>query len=82
MSKFRKKLVIIEAIQWTGDNLAEIQTFMQDNLPEYVDIDNSLVIGTLGGAHIASKGDFIICDIAGEYYPCRPNIFEETYESA
>jgi hypothetical protein len=41
---------------------------------------NKLVIATLEGEMVASEGDYIICGVQGEYYPCKPNIFEATYE--
>lgn len=87
MAKYRKKPVVIEAMEWTGDNIAEIQMFMEDNLPGYVgrqfsNADDLLMIHTLEGDHIANIGDFIIRGVKGEYYPCKPDIFDMTYEKA
>ena len=90
MSYYRKKPVVIEAIQWTGSNLEEIKSFVGKSL-QY-DINDAawkvgkgapcidIVIKTLEGDHICTKGDFIIKGINGEFYPCKPDIFEKTYE--
>jgi len=80
MPKFRKKPVTIEAVQYTGENSKEIVTFMERLFP-YFNADNSLVIPTLEGEMKASKGDWIIKGVKGEFYPCKPDIFEATYES-
>lgn len=80
--KYRKKPVVVEAIRWDGDNLEEIATFMgkytysNKLLPCF-----SLTIFTLGGRMDASIGDYIIKGIKGEFYPCKPDIFEQTYEA-
>jgi len=80
--KFRKKPVVIEAMQWTGNNLSEIEAFINQGKP-WGNTDNpeSIVIHTLKGNHTASKGDWIIKGVKGEFYPCKPDIFEQTYES-
>jgi hypothetical protein len=75
--KFRKKPVVIEAVQWTGDNLSEIQRFYR---PNEILIGDKIVIRTLEGTMTADKGDWILKGIKGEYYPCKPDIFAETYE--
>ena len=77
--KFRKKPVEIEAIQWTGDNIDEISKFMNYKLHDY-DKFNGLHIYTLEGRYKASINDWIIKGIVGEFYPCKPDIFENTYE--
>ena len=76
MAKFRKKPVMIEAIQWRGDNLEEIKDFM--GYYEYA--KKNLIIHTLEGKMIAQVNDWIIRGVQGEYYPCKPDIFEKTYE--
>lgn len=76
MPKYRKKPVEIEAIQWTGDNLDEIKKFM--GYYEYA--KGNLIIKTLEGNMLASPGDYIIKGVKSEFYPCKPNIFKETYE--
>ena len=80
MAKYRKKPVVIEAIRWTGDNYGEIERFI-DGATMLRTLHNvNLIIGTFEGDHIASKGDFIIKGVHGEFYPCKPDNFEKTYE--
>ncbi len=79
MAKYRKKPVVIEAIQFNGRNSADIHEFCGDKVREPVGKDY-LEIETLEGVHIASPGDYIIKGIKGEFYPCKPDIFELTYE--
>lgn len=85
MKKYRKKPVVIEAVRYTGNNYNEIAEWMRVNLgyepgaqgsPEGVE----LAIPTLEGIMIASPGDYVIKGVAGEFYPCKPDIFEQTYE--
>ena len=94
MAKYRKRPVVIEAIQWTGENLRQIITFT-DGSPEtrtshagmmweqYSDLvaADGLKIFTLEGKMNADVGDWIIKGVKGEHYPCKPDIFEATYES-
>lgn len=82
--RFRKKPVAIEAVQWTGKNYTEVYAFYDpDNeKPALVGSMGTLTIPTLEGEHIASPGDWIIKGVAGEFYPCKPDIFEATYEPA
>lgn len=76
--KYRKKPVVIEALQYTGYNDDEIIKFTKGMAQKGV--GKSLIIPTLEGDHIASVGDYIIKGIKGEFYPCKPDIFEKTYE--
>ena len=90
--KFRKKPVVIEAIQWTGENERDMYDFLEGHKDRYItttgdnfEINHSkvkggLVIRTLEGEHIANIKDWIIKGIKGEFYPCKPDIFKETYE--
>lgn len=81
--KFRKKPVVIEAIQWTGDNLNEIAGAFPDMSYDARErAQGTLKILTLEGDMIASVGDWIIRGIKGEHYPCKPDIFEATYQRA
>lgn len=76
--KYRKKPVIIEAIQWTGENPKDCMKFCSSGV---ADVNNdTILIKTLEGTMMASKNDFIIKGIKGEFYPCKPDIFEQTYE--
>lgn len=75
--KYRKKIVVIEAIRFTGSNYEEIREFIGQNT---LYSDSSIVITTLEGDMVAQKGDYIIKGVQGEFYPCKPDIFKETYE--
>ena len=83
--KYRKKPVIIEAIQFedNSDRIIEIHEFMGGDTirVNYEDKNNPyLKIETLEGIMKASVGDYIIKGVNGEFYPCKPDIFEKTYE--
>jgi hypothetical protein len=84
MSKFRKKPVVIEAIQFDGTVRGGglIQDFVgptatTDHKPN---IGFIVCIPTLEGEMRAQPGDWIIKGVKGEFYPCKPDIFEATYE--
>lgn len=81
IQKFRKKPVVIEAVRWDGtaNNLVEIVSFTNGTARLPIETAK-LTIPTLEGDHIADVGDFIIKGVAGEFYPCKPDIFEKTYE--
>lgn len=86
MGKYRKKPVEIEAINWTGDNIADVMAFMSPQEPGYVgkqfsNADDLIAIDTLEGRMIANKGDWIIRGVKDELYPCKPDIFEATYDA-
>ena len=90
--KYRKKPVVIEAIQWDGNNLKEVMEFIgsefsyEENTDyvtskfNYRKLTKKLFINTLEGKMEVSEGDYIIKGIKGEFYPCKPDIFELTYE--
>ena len=78
--KFRKKPVVIEAVQYTGSNLAEICKFMKKPYQQIYNTDGTLSIETLEGTMKANPFDYIIKGINGEFYPCKPGIFNKTYE--
>ena len=91
INKYRKKPIIVEAVKWTGLNLEEIKNFVDESLlynicdgawevgeaPVVVDMQ----IRTLEGNMSVSVGDYIIKGVQGEFYPCKPDIFKETYET-
>ncbi len=79
--KYRKKPIVIEAVQWNGNNMDELNTFNEcsDAFGFYA---NKITIETLEGVMTASIGDWIIKGVKGEFYPCKPDIFEATYEAA
>jgi hypothetical protein len=89
--KYRKKPVVIEAVEWTGSNLREVIDFTGLNSSaekwtweEYEQVvkKDGLKIFTLEGPLIAAVSDYIIKGVNGEFYPCKPDIFAKTYESA
>ena len=96
--KFRKKPVVIDAVRWTGANVEEVLPFIQDGKPDFSHLPNNgvyvvsgvghspvdgiLDIPTLEGTMSARPGDWIIRGVKGEFYPCKPDIFEVTYEPA
>jgi len=87
MSKYRKKPVVIEAIKWDGTlfTLKQLQSMGMETTSyeaDYFRVNgiSGLVIKTLEGQHIADLGDWIIKGVKGEFYPCKPDIFEMTYE--
>jgi len=77
MRRYRKKPIEVEAIQWTGDNLDEITSFCDVTGTYWM---GQIWIRTLEGGVWASVGDWIIKGVKGEFYPCKPDIFEQTYE--
>lgn len=88
MPKFRKRPVVIEAMQFRGPQVLDVDYMVA--FDEWMDANQgdrharysgqTLIIPTLEGDHIASPGDWIIRGIQGELYPCKPDIFEATYE--
>lgn len=85
--KYRKKPVVIEAMQYLREeNISEIMDWFRDSNSTrnliYEPKVNEYYIKTLEGKYIVSKGDFIIKGVKGEFYPCKPDIFEMTYELA
>lgn len=73
--RFRKKPVVVDAVKWLahGDHPA---------VEPYADHAHWGWINTLEGGHIVTPGDWIITGVKGEHYPCKPDIFELTYEPA
>ena len=80
MGMYRKKPVVIEAIQWTGENFGEVGVLGDDVYGPYGKEKPHLEIKTLEGRMVANIGDWIIKGVKGEVYPCKPDIFEATYE--
>jgi len=84
--KFRKKPVVIEAVQFDGTAGGACGVFDVFDIPggKFAPYDNmergQITIPTLEGLMTATDGDWIIRGIKGEYYPCKPDIFEATYE--
>ena len=92
MAKYVKKPVIIEALQWDGNNHRDMYEFLEGKTKGYIDsigenfyidhekVKGGLVIKTLEGEHVSTISDYIIKGIKGEYYPCKSDIFDATYE--
>lgn len=81
--KYQKKPVIVEAVQYTGTNESarEIERFVNDySTLNYDEVANKYYVKTLEGQLYVDIGDYIIKGIKGEFYPCKPDIFKETYE--
>lgn len=82
MPKFRKKPVVIEAVRYRQGE--QDSSFSADEIAGNVRYpeDGTMLIQTLEGVMCAQPGDWIIRGVKGELYPCKPNIFEATYEPA
>lgn len=83
MATYQKKPVIVTAIQWTGKNKKEISDFLTEDMKseDTFEFNNDgLFIKKSEGKLYASIGDYIIKGVNGEFYPCKPDIFEKTYE--
>lgn len=83
MAKFRKKPVIINAIQWTGKNWQEVLDWINSwgtDSHGASCLHGVVTISTLEGEMTASHHDFIIRGLQGEFYPCKPDIFDASYE--
>ncbi len=92
IKKYIKKPVEIVAIQYDGSNSKEIKAFVGEHctieilgLAAYeagagFPLIEEIIIHTLEGDMKVSKGDYIIKGVKGEFYPCKPDIFNETYQ--
>lgn len=87
MGQYRKKPVVIDAIQWDGCALSVpipdwfIIPWSDKTIDRDANDGSKLVIKTMEGDMTASAGDWIICGVKGELYPCKPDIFAATYEA-
>ncbi len=81
--KFRKKPVVIEAVQWRGDNVDEVFDLAASysGSVTHDPTRDCFEIGTLEGLMTAGIDDWIIKGVKGELYPCKPDIFAATYEA-
>ena len=85
IKRYRKRPVVIEAMQYGPATCADICAWM--GIPHNVYEDEpcgmgQFLIETLEGTMAANPGDFIIKGVKGEFYPCKPDIFAATYEGA
>ena len=82
--KYRKKPVVIEALQFNGTMTKELKKFLEKAKYTFYDMPGyggrQIELRTLEGNMIASIYDYIIRGVNGEYYPCKPDIFEKTYD--
>lgn len=90
--RYVKKPIEIEAVQWDGTLKTSLNilhwmhkckpsTKPEEDWAGYDSINNVIFIDTLEGRMTASKGDYIIKGIQDEFYPCKPDIFEATYDA-
>ena len=89
MAKYRKKPIVIEAVRWDGNKISEVTEWTKEALAKspsqigsFFRMGHSVSIHTLEGTMMASPGDYIIRGVNGELYPCKPDIFEKSYEPA
>lgn len=88
MTKYRKKPVVIEAIQFTGENEFQVKLFTKHQFDVIDEADRAedpdIVAQVWDRLHSTwvgvNLGDYIIKGVQGEFYPCREDVFEETYE--
>lgn len=76
--KYLKKQLLVEAMQWTGNNWDEIEKFAPYDVSCFNGKD--LRIQTLEGQMMCHRGDYVIIGIDGELYPCKKEIFEKSYD--
>ncbi len=79
IKKYRKKPIIIEAIRYTGDNKGDVRQFTKGQAITNTGYSH-MTIPTLEGDHRADIGDWIIKGVKGEFYPCKSDIFDQTYD--
>ncbi len=80
---YKKRPVLIEAVKFTRKNIAEVKSFTKDAAHTFGIIPGGAckcIVDTQKGLCIATEGDYIIKGVVGEFYPCKPDIFESTYE--
>jgi hypothetical protein len=82
MAKFRKKPVVIEAMQYRGDNAAEVLAWANAECVAYQPTSSTLTVKTLEGEMTVYPLSWLIRGVQGELYPCKPDIFAATYEPA
>lgn len=78
--EYRKKPVVIEAVQWDGSPKVAHQILSATECAMWIEATDTLAIDTAEGTMRADVGDWIIRGVEGEFYPCRASVFEATYE--
>jgi hypothetical protein len=79
VKKYRKRALVVEAVQWTGKNAHVVFDFM-GLTNQIIGPKGEIYIKTLEGEMVAKEGDYIIKGIKGEFYPIKKDIFIDTYE--
>ncbi len=82
MAQYRKKPVVINAERFDPPFIPDGLGPLPEHIDKHAVAPGALWIETLEGGHIASPGDWIITGVKGERYPCKPDIFDATYEPA
>lgn len=87
VKRYTKRPVVVEAMLYDGTNAQDVIDWIAAANQPHCDaarsiVRNSLFIGTLEGDMRAEVGDYIIRGVAGEFYPCKPHIFAQTYAEA
>lgn len=77
---YRKRPVVIEAMQYTPETWKQVGEFIGSDGWDFGETPGTIAIRTLEGIIIASLYDWVIKGIKGEFYPCKPDVFEKTYE--
>ena len=80
MPMFRKRPIVIEAVQWNGLDEQAVADFVGTDRDLVTNHEGAMFIQTLEGKMRADTGDWIIRGVKGELYPCKPDIFDATYE--
>lgn len=81
MTKYRKKPVVVEVMRFTDTTKDRVFHWITCNKSaEFINGKPALKIQTLEGIMTVSVGDYVIKGVQGEFYPCKPDIFEQTYE--
>lgn len=80
MAKYRKKPVVIEAVQYTYPASRELLMWLRKENQAFWFSGERLFLNTLEGTMCATPGDYVILGIHRELYPCKPDIFQKTYE--
>jgi len=78
VKKYKKKPIVVEAIQWLGNNQHEVLKFIENK--GWFSLASGIIIKTPTGQLVADTSDYIIKGTQGEFYPCKPHIFKDLYE--
>lgn len=80
-AKYRKKPVVVSAMKLTAKNADDVMEWLDKCDAKFSSAYRRIIIHTLEGDMAANQGDYIIQGVKGEFYPCKPDIFKETYEA-